>query len=336
MKAAQKALAEANAAREAAAKKAADDARARAERDKKAADELRALREQVAAERAAREKAEAGKKEAEAGRKAAEEATAAAVEAKNEAEAAVGEVVKKVRDEKTARQRAEAAAAAAEARAVVEKKAAEKAVAARAAMEKRVDYLMNPDPDERKGAQKKLVPGGSNDVDVTELPAKKGADEAKAPAPKKPLTGRAAVITAERTDYDRKEGVILFDRNVYVDDEQYQMHADRLFVFLDGTNELKRLVAIGHVAITNEEKRASCSRAVYTKSVSKIVMYGDTAAKACLEEVTRRGDNVVRGDRITFWLNSEQVEIEGPAVSMPGGAMKGGSGKDFLNQLKGQ
>ena len=40
---------------------------------------------------------------------------------------------------------------------------------------------------------------------------------------------RDALITADRTDYDRKEGVVLFDRNVHVDDSQYQMHADRLF-----------------------------------------------------------------------------------------------------------
>jgi lipopolysaccharide transport protein LptA len=143
------------------------------------------------------------------------------------------------------------------------------------------------------------------------------------------LTGREAVITADRTDYDRKEGIILFDRNVYVDDEQYQMHADRLFVFLDGTNDLKRLVAIGNVSITNEDKTASCARATYHKASHRIVMYGNKDAKARLHEGANKGSTVL-GDRITFWLNSEQVEIEGPAVTLPGGAMKGKSPKDLL------
>ena len=138
-----------------------------------------------------------------------------------------------------------------------------------------------------------------------------------------------AVITADRTDYDRKEGVILFDRNVHVDDEEYQMHADRLFVFLDGTNELKRLVAIGHVAITNEDKRAYCVKATYSKKTGKIVMYSDDANKATLREDSKKGSTVV-GEKITFWLNSEQVEVESPVITMPGAALQGGDAKKML------
>ena len=164
------------------------------------------------------------------------------------------------------------------------------------------------------------------------LDAKKTEDATKQKAKKAP-TGRDAVITAERTDYDRKEGVILFDRNVYVDDEQYQLHADRLFLFLDGTNDLKRLVALGSVSITNEEKHAACSRAVYVKKSSKIVMYGEDGAPASLYQGGAKG-STVRGERITFWLNSEQVEIERPVVTVPGGSFRGGDGKDLFKSMK--
>ena len=156
--------------------------------------------------------------------------------------------------------------------------------------------------------------------------AKTDTTESKSKA-KKP--SRDAVITADRTDYDRKEGVILFDRNVHVDDEQYQMHADRLFVFLDGTNDLKRLVALGHVAITNEDKRAYCAKATYTKQMGRIVMYSDEATKAKLREESKKGSTVV-GEKITFWLNSEQVEVEGPVITMPGAALQGGDAKKML------
>jgi lipopolysaccharide transport protein LptA len=157
--------------------------------------------------------------------------------------------------------------------------------------------------------------------------------KAKAAKNKKKPAGRDAIITAERTDYDRKEGVILFDRNVYVDDEQYQLHADRLFLFLDGTNDLKRLVALGNVAITNEEKNASCSRAVYVKKSSKIVMYGEAGEPARLYQGGSKG-STVRGERITFWLNSEQVEIEKPVVTVPGGSFRSGDGKDLFKNMK--
>ena len=146
-------------------------------------------------------------------------------------------------------------------------------------------------------------------------------------------TGRDAVITSERTDYDRKEGVILFDRNVYVDDEQYQMHADRLFVFLEGTNELKRIVAIGNVSITNDQRTASCARAVFTKAASKVVMYGDETANAKLSDPSQRG-GVAEGKKITFWLDAEQVSVEGSSVSLPGGMLKGRDPKKLLEKAK--
>ena len=154
------------------------------------------------------------------------------------------------------------------------------------------------------------------DVTVEKAPAAAKPDK-KAKKEKKP-PARDAIITADRTDYDRKEGVVLFDRNVYVDDEQYQMHADRLFLFLDGTNDLKRLVAIGHVAITNEDKRAYCARATFNKKLGRVVMYSSDEITAQLHEEGKKGSDV-KGEKITFWLDSEQVEVENPVITMPGG-----------------
>ena len=153
--------------------------------------------------------------------------------------------------------------------------------------------------------------------------------EKKAKAVKQPE--RDAIITADRTDYDRKEGVVLFDRNVHVDDTQYQMHADRLFLFLEGTNELKRLVAIGHVAITNEDKRAYCARATFSKKLGRVVMYSSDEITAELCEDGKKGSNV-KGERITFWLDSEQVEVENPVITMPGGIGGQGSVKKLIGK----
>ena len=186
------------------------------------------------------------------------------------------------------------------------------------------------DPDERP-APKKLV-AADDQPDVTETvpaadPEAKVVVEKKG---KKKLTGRAAVITADRTDYDRKEGVILFDRNVYVDDEQYKMHADRMFVFLDGTNDLKRLVAIGNVALTNDTKAAGCLRAVYSKPDSRIVLYGDDQNPAWLSDTGgRKGEESrLMGLRIIYWIDSGQAHVDRPVVTMP--AIKGGA-KDLFD-----
>ena len=160
------------------------------------------------------------------------------------------------------------------------------------------------------------------DGEVKDVEKKKKSE--KAPA-------RDAVITADRTDYDRKEGVVLFDRNVYVDDAQYQMHTDRLFLFLDGTNDLKRLVAIGNVAITNENRRAYCARATFNKKLGRIVMYSSDEITAVLREEGKKGSEV-KGEKITFWIDSEQVEVENPVITMPGGF----GGKDSIKKAIGR
>lgn len=143
-------------------------------------------------------------------------------------------------------------------------------------------------------------------------------------------TPRSVKITSERTDYDRREGVIMFDRNVFVEDEEYKMHSDQLYVFLDGTNELKRIVAIGNVTITNETRVGSCAKAAYTRSVGKVVMYGD--GKGVMAKLADNGKrkSEVEGRKITFWIASEQVEVEGSKVTLDTGGFGGKEGAKRL------
>ena len=307
--------------REAEARAAAAEKARIAIEEKAAAEKARKEAEERAAAEQARKEAEARAAAAEQARKEAEEKAAAAEQARKKAEA-------KAAAEEKARREAEEKAAAEQARQEAEARAA----ADRARKEAEAKAAAEKARKEAEAKTPKLVPPPARGADAGKDGQNAGNTAQKKQKQKK-QSGRDAVITAERTDYDRKEGVILFDRNVYVDDEQYQLHADRLFLFMDGTNDLKRLVALGNVAITNEEKNASCSRAVYVKKLSKIVMYGSDAAPARLYQGGKKASTVV-GERITFWLNSEQVEIEKPVVTVPGGSFKGGDGKDFLKNIK--
>ena len=159
---------------------------------------------------------------------------------------------------------------------------------------------------------------------------------------------RCVKITSDRTDFDRREGVIMFDRNVFVDDAEYQMHARQLYVFLDTNNlervgraaetgarqssdVLRRIVAVGDVSITNDTRVGSCAKAVYTKATSKIVMYGDPEKNllAVLEDNGKRRSRV-EGRRITFWIDTEQVEVEGSTVTLDAGGFGGSEGAKKL------
>ena len=284
-----------------------------------------------AAEAKAKADAEAkAKAEAEAKAKAKAEAEAKA-KAEAEAKKAAAEAKAKAKAEAEAKAKAEAEAKAkaeAEAKAKAEAEAKKAAAEAQAKAEAEAKAKAEAEAKAKAEAEAKKA-----EVKVEgKKRSKKEKHEGKAKVATA-RTGRDAVITSERTDYDRKEGIILFDRNVFVDDEQYQMHADRLFVFLDGTNDLKRIVAIGNVSITNESRTASCSRAVFTKAASKIVMYGDETSNARLEDPSQRG-GVAEGKKITFWLDAEQVSVEGSAVRLPGGMLKGKDPTKLLEKAK--
>ena len=144
----------------------------------------------------------------------------------------------------------------------------------------------------------------------------------------KAASSRPARITSATTYYDRKEGIVFFDRNVYVDDEQYQLHADKAYVFLDGTNDVRRIVAIGNVAMTNDTKRAYGAKVSYYKEGGMVVLYSGDGITAEVRDESKEQDQVVRGRKIKFWIDTEQVEVTEADISAP----TSGFGKDGLKK----
>ncbi|MFO7936312.1 MAG: LptA/OstA family protein [Kiritimatiellia bacterium] len=120
-------------------------------------------------------------------------------------------------------------------------------------------------------------------------------------------------ITADKIEFDNKEGVILFDKNVFVNDPQFVMRSDRLIVFMEGTNDVDQIMALGTVSLTNENRSAECDKAVYTRSNGQIVMTGNVV-------LSQAGDKAgtVSGEKMAIWLNEERMEIlEGGRVILP-------------------
>ena len=152
-----------------------------------------------------------------------------------------------------------------------------------------------------------------------------GAGQSAKKAKKAASMPRDAEVVACRTDFDRGDGVILFGGDVRASDAEYSLCADRLFVFLDGANSLKRIVADGAVSITNGLRSGSCARATYAKARGRVTMYGDGDVLARLDEGGRRR-NSVEGRKITFWQDSDQVEVEGAALTVDGGLTGGRDG----------
>ena len=212
---------------------------------------------------------------------------------------------------------------------------------------------------------------------LADTPVTNAESQVEKPLPKKPkekkLTGRPAKITSDTTVYNRKEGIASFEGHVHVDDEQYQMHADRVFLFFEvdadatngvrrakgtndvhraakgtndvdrvakGTNDVhkagkgtddmrraagdvRRVVAIGHVAMTNDAHRAYGAKATYSKKNGLVVLYSGDGITAEVRDESKAQPQIVRGKRIRFWIDSEQVEVD--EADLTGAAPSGGA-----------
>jgi lipopolysaccharide transport protein LptA len=129
---------------------------------------------------------------------------------------------------------------------------------------------------------------------------------------------RETVITSDKIDFDNREGVILFDENVFVDDPQFSMRSDRLLIFMEGTNDVSQVMSIGHVVFSNEMRSATCNKAIYTRKDGQIVMTGDVRLKT---EGETAGE--VQGEKVVIWLDDERVEVLlGAKITLPPGAFK--------------
>ena len=183
--------------------------------------------------------------------------------------------------------------------------------------------------------ESQVEPETANEVSQVEPETTNEVSQVEEPLPKKEkkkLTGRPAKITSDTTIYNRKEGIASFEGHVYVDDEQYQMHADKVFLFLEGTNELRRVVAIGHVAMTNETRRAYGAKATYSKKNGLVVLHSGDGITAEVRDEAKGEEKIVRGKRIRFWIGAEQVEVD--EADLTGTAPAGGT--DSLKKALGK
>ena len=234
-----------------------------------------------------------------------------------------------------------------------------------------VPQAATPAPQAAASEAEPVAPQAAEDTETPTVPTETSVTNAEVqvekPQPKKPkekkLTGRPAKITSDTTVYNRKEGIASFEGHVHVDDEQYQMHADRVFLFFEvdadstngvrrakgtndvhraanGTNDVhkvakgtddmrraagdvRRVVAIGHVAMTNDAHRAYGAKATYSKKNGLVVLYSGDGITAEVRDESKAQPQIVRGKRIRFWIDSEQVEVD--EADLTGAAPSGGA-----------
>ena len=133
-------------------------------------------------------------------------------------------------------------------------------------------------------------------------------------------------ISSDTLEFDYQDFVATFEGNVRVVDPQFVLTADRISVFFDKdakTNEVRRLDAVGNVKVTSEDRAGTCGRAVYTRATQSIVLTQNP--------VVSKGENVLRGEKITIWLGESRIDVEG-GVQIEGVAGSGKGNEELGNR----
>jgi len=134
------------------------------------------------------------------------------------------------------------------------------------------------------------------------------------------MSASNTVITSESLSFDYGRSVAIFKGDVVAVDPQVRIECDKLAVMFDGTNDVKAVTALGNVRMNQEDKKATCDKAVYVARTGEIVLTGNATLY--------RGQDRIKGERITFWLNDDKMECTpGQLIIAP---TKGKSNKDKL------
>ncbi len=111
-------------------------------------------------------------------------------------------------------------------------------------------------------------------------------------------------ITSDTVEADQKKNTVTFKGNVVAKQEDTTLYANTLVIYYDpDTKKLKEIVAVGNVKIVQLERRATSHTATFQQDENRVVLDG--------EAVVREGENVVRGERVIYYVDQEKSIVEG-------------------------
>lgn len=117
---------------------------------------------------------------------------------------------------------------------------------------------------------------------------------------KEPVT-----ITADALEFDYRSRVLTYRGKVMTQQGDTQLQADLLTLTFEKNegNRLESVVAEGNVRLLKGEREATAARAEFDQKERIVVLRKDA--------VVRSGQNEVRGEKITVYLDDERTIVEG-------------------------
>lgn len=94
-------------------------------------------------------------------------------------------------------------------------------------------------------------------------------------------------ITADKLEAYDKKGLYKFVGNVVAIRDDVKLTADKMDVFKNLKNgEIDRIVCMGNVVVTKEDKTAKADKAIYEDRQQKITLIGNSSVKSSKNSIT--------------------------------------------------
>lgn len=111
-------------------------------------------------------------------------------------------------------------------------------------------------------------------------------------------------ITSDRMEVDRKKNTITYRGRVVAVQADMTMRSEVLTAhYNQDLKQLNEVIAEGKVHVTQGERVATGSKAVFSGKEQTVTLTGDP--------VVREGNNQVSGSRITFFIEQDRAVVEG-------------------------
>ena len=120
--------------------------------------------------------------------------------------------------------------------------------------------------------------------------------------PGKVASTNDTVITSRTLTFDYQRFIGVFDGDVVVVDPQIRIDADQLVVAFDKDNRIKSATATGNVRLRRDDKTGTCEKAIYLARTGEVMLL--------THATLMRGQDEVRGDKITFYMNDDRMTCE--------------------------
>lgn len=111
-------------------------------------------------------------------------------------------------------------------------------------------------------------------------------------------------ITSDTVEANQKQSTVTFKGDVVAKQGDATLYANTMVIIYDpDTKKLKEIIATGNVKIVQLERRATSQKATFYQDENKVVLDG--------EAVVREGENVIRGERVVYYVDEERSVVEG-------------------------